>query len=102
MLRILLTSATLVLSGCMSSLPVITQSTVDCGVPPAPDSLSLFKVSPYILVVGKEAHSCTSIKDYKYAARNLSKILANLKQKNALIDHYQECVEIHSRNPPKE
>lgn len=102
MLRILSISLTLALAGCASIMPVVKEVSVDCGAPPRADALALVEVSPYILKINAEVHACTSLKDYQLGAVNLSRITASFKQKNALISYYQQCIELHNKDPTAE
>lgn len=64
-----------------------------CSNAPTADVITTYTIDPTLVTdSGKKTWVAVSLDDYKKLSKNLQSILKHLRQKNAILDYYRECI----------
>ena len=79
-----------------TSEPVVVVRTqlISCEQVPGVDALKLLPIEPFALITPEQKPLVgLTPKDYENLGRNMQSILQTMRQKNAVIEYYRECIE---------
>lgn len=87
------------LLGCSSSP---TQETIKpipifCEAPPKATPFHALPVRSTVLLLDGKVWIATDTKGYENLSRNLQAILSHIRQKNAIVDYYKNCIDNYNK-----